>query len=180
MKYDKQTYIGKSVSIGANATIVCGVTIGEYALVGSGAVVTKDVPPYSLVIGNPGRIVGKVDEKGNIWFLSGADSDHNVNIKHDSFVQLIYSKPGSMEFLSIYADAAIITDRKPIEELYEKTDDTYFDGIDDPNITALSITPLEARYWEPKNNKFITLLKMAKGAITGEKADVGQSGKLLV
>tara|TARA_Y100000815_G_C13347086_1_gene502496 strand:+ start:5157 stop:5657 length:501 start_codon:yes stop_codon:yes gene_type:complete len=122
----------------------------------------------------------KVDEKGNIWFLSGADSDHNVNIKHDSFVQLIYSKPGSMEFLSIYADAAIITDRKPIEELYEKTDDTYFDGIDDPNITALSITPLEARYWEPKNNKFITLLKMAKGAITGEKADVGQSGKLLV
>jgi len=60
-----KTLVKKSASIGANATIVCGVTIGEYALVGSGAVVTKDVPPYSLVIGNPGRIVGKVDEKGN-------------------------------------------------------------------------------------------------------------------
>ena len=51
--------------IGANATIVCGVTIGKYALIGSGAVVTKDIPDFSLVIGNPGRIVGLVDKKGN-------------------------------------------------------------------------------------------------------------------
>ena len=56
--------IKKSASIGANATIVCGVTIGRYALIGSGAVVTKDVPDYSLVIGNPGKVVGKVDKKG--------------------------------------------------------------------------------------------------------------------
>ena len=60
-----KTYIGKSVSIGANATIVCGITIGEYSLIGAGAVVTKDIPPYSLVVGNPGRIIGKVDKYGN-------------------------------------------------------------------------------------------------------------------
>jgi len=60
-----KTIVKKSASIGANATIVCGVTIGEYALIGSGAVVTKDVPPYSLVVGNPARIIGKVDKKGN-------------------------------------------------------------------------------------------------------------------
>lgn len=60
-----KTLVKKSASIGANATIVCGVTIGEYALIGSGAVVTKDIPPYALVVGNPGRIVGKVDEKGD-------------------------------------------------------------------------------------------------------------------
>ena len=63
-KYYLKTLVKKSASIGANATIVCGVTIGEYALIGSGAVVTKDVPPYALVIGNPGRIVGKVNQKG--------------------------------------------------------------------------------------------------------------------
>jgi len=63
-EFYSQTIVKKSASIGANATIVCGVTIGEYALIGSGAVVTKDVPPYALVIGNPGRIVGKVDKKG--------------------------------------------------------------------------------------------------------------------
>ena len=63
--YYQKTLVKKSASIGANATIVCGVTIGEYAMIGSGAVVTKDVPAYSLVVGNPGKIVGKVDKKGN-------------------------------------------------------------------------------------------------------------------
>ena len=59
-----KTIVKKSASIGANATIVCGITIGEYALIGSGTVVTKDVPPYSLVIGNPGRVICKVDKYG--------------------------------------------------------------------------------------------------------------------
>ena len=62
----KKTVLKKGYSIGANATVVCGVTIGEYALVGAGSVVTKDVPPYSLVYGNPARVHGKVDKEGNI------------------------------------------------------------------------------------------------------------------
>ncbi len=62
----KKTVVKKGASIGANATIVCGVSIGEYALVGAGAVVTKDVPPYGLVYGNPARLMGKVDKEGNI------------------------------------------------------------------------------------------------------------------
>ena len=61
----KKTLVKKSASIGANATIICGVTIGRYALIGAGAVVTKDVPDYSLVIGSPGKVVGVVDEHGN-------------------------------------------------------------------------------------------------------------------
>ena len=60
-----KTLVKKSASIGANATIICGVTIGEYSLVGSGAVVTKDVPPYTLVVGSPARVICKVDKKGN-------------------------------------------------------------------------------------------------------------------
>ena len=49
----KPTLVGKGVTIGANATIVCGIRLGEYAFVGAGAVVTKDVPPFALVYGNP-------------------------------------------------------------------------------------------------------------------------------
>lgn len=60
-----KTIVKKSVSIGANASILCGITIGEYAMIGSGTVVTKDVPDYALVIGNPGKVVGLVDKKGN-------------------------------------------------------------------------------------------------------------------
>ena len=64
-EYYKETLVKKSASIGANATIICGVTIGEYAMVGSGSVVTKDVPPFALVVGSPAKIIGKVDKKGN-------------------------------------------------------------------------------------------------------------------
>lgn len=59
------TRIETGVSIGANSTIVCGITIGEYAMVAAGSVVTRDVPPYTLVMGNPARSVAKVDRMGN-------------------------------------------------------------------------------------------------------------------
>lgn len=55
-----QTIIKKGSSIGANATIICGITVGEYAMVGAGSVVTKNVPPFGLVFGNPARLKGSV------------------------------------------------------------------------------------------------------------------------
>lgn len=60
-----RTHVGKGASIGANATIVCGHDIGEYAFIGAGAVVTKNVPPYALVIGNPARQTGWMSEFGH-------------------------------------------------------------------------------------------------------------------
>jgi len=59
------TLVKKGASIGANATIVCGVTLGEYCMVAAGSVVTKDVEPYSLVIGNPAKHYSYVDIMGN-------------------------------------------------------------------------------------------------------------------
>jgi len=61
----KQTYVEKGASIGANATIICGIRIGKYAFIGAGAVVHKDVKPYSLIVGNPGRPVGWMSEFGH-------------------------------------------------------------------------------------------------------------------
>ena len=62
--YEK-TYVGKGASIGANATIVCGNDIGSYALIGAGAVVTKSVKPYALLVGNPAKQLGWVSEFGH-------------------------------------------------------------------------------------------------------------------
>lgn len=56
------TVVKRGASIGANATIVCGVTIGEYAMVGAGSVVTKDVEPYTLVAGNPAKFIRKIEK----------------------------------------------------------------------------------------------------------------------
>ena len=61
----KKTLLKKGCSIGANATIVCGITIGEYALIGSGAVVNRDVKPHALMVGVPARQIGWVSKAGN-------------------------------------------------------------------------------------------------------------------
>jgi len=63
-QYSK-TLVKRGVSIGANATIVCGITIGEFAFIGAGAVVLKDILPYALVVGNPSRQIGWISEYGH-------------------------------------------------------------------------------------------------------------------
>ena len=63
-QYYIKTLVKEGASIGANATIVCGHTIGKHAMIGAGTVVTKDVPDYTLVVGNPGKVVGWVSEAG--------------------------------------------------------------------------------------------------------------------
>ncbi|MEO0247581.1 MAG: DapH/DapD/GlmU-related protein [candidate division WOR-3 bacterium] len=83
----KKTLVKKGATIGANATVVCGVTIGEYALVGAGAVVTKDVPPYALVVGVPAKQVGWVckcgttlkNKKGEKYVCSYCGSEYIEN-----------------------------------------------------------------------------------------------------
>jgi UDP-2-acetamido-3-amino-2,3-dideoxy-glucuronate N-acetyltransferase len=67
-----KTHVGKGASVGANATIVCGHNIGEFAFIGAGSVVTKTVLPYALVIGNPARQVGWMSQAG-----------HKLNFDHN-------------------------------------------------------------------------------------------------
>ena len=59
------TYLEQGVSVGANATIVCGTRLGKYAFIGAGTVVTKDVPAYALIVGNPGHQMGWMSEYGH-------------------------------------------------------------------------------------------------------------------
>lgn len=64
-QYYKKTLVREGASLGANSTIVCGITIGRFAFVGAGAVVTKDVPDFALVVGSPARVKGWYSEAGN-------------------------------------------------------------------------------------------------------------------
>jgi acetyltransferase-like isoleucine patch superfamily enzyme/dTDP-4-dehydrorhamnose 3,5-epimerase-like enzyme len=70
-----RTIIRKGASIGANATILPGLTIGQHAMIGAGTVVTKDVPPFAIVVGNPARIIGYVQANKNDMLINGAMSD---------------------------------------------------------------------------------------------------------
>jgi len=74
-EYYKKTLVKKYASIGANATIICGNIIGRYSIIGAGAVITKDVPDYALVVGNPGKIIGWVNNEGEkLEFRNGKKS----------------------------------------------------------------------------------------------------------
>lgn len=74
----KKTLLKKGCSIGANATIICGITIGEYAMIGSGSVVNKDVKPYALMVGVPSKQIGWVG-------ISGNTLKFDENIAYDEF-----------------------------------------------------------------------------------------------
>lgn len=84
------TYVKKGSSIGANATIVCGITIGQFAFIGAGTVVTKDVPPYAICTGVPAKIVGWMGESGDILHFDenniAIDSLAHVYIKISDFL----------------------------------------------------------------------------------------------
>ncbi|SDB37990.1 General stress protein 26 [Flavobacteriaceae bacterium MAR_2010_188] len=120
----------------------------------------------------------KVDEQGNVWFLSGRESDHNKNIQKDSQTQLIYSDASDMKFMKLYGHSTITDDKSILKDLYGKTDDNWFDGLDDPSLTAIKFAPKEAHYWEPKHGKFISLIKMGIGAITGNQPDISEEGHI--
>ena len=120
----------------------------------------------------------EVDDEGCIWFLSNKNSEHNSYLNSDNSIQLIYSKPSDMEFMTVYGQAFITTDRTVLEKYYGKSDDTWFDGVDDPNLTAIKVIPEDAYYWDTRHGKFTSLLKMGIGALTGKKQDLGEEGDL--
>ncbi len=75
-KFYIKTLVKEGASIGANATIICGHTIGKHSLIGAGAVVTKDIPDYALVLGNPAKIIGWVSEAGKKLEFNSDNNAH--------------------------------------------------------------------------------------------------------
>ncbi len=90
----RSTRVSRGATIGANATIVCGNTIGEYAFIGAGAVLTHSAPPYSLFIGNPARLSGWVSEYGHVLELDSQgrgrcpESGQGYRLKNDQLIKI--------------------------------------------------------------------------------------------
>ncbi|MCE3281282.1 MAG: ral stress protein [Chitinophagaceae bacterium] len=120
-----------------------------------------------------------VDDEGNIWFFSRADSNKNLELKQDDQVQLLYAKPGSSEFLSVYGHADVTRDRNKAAELWSFFAKTWFnEGVDDPELTIIRVRPAESYYWDTKSNKLVSLISIVAGAVTGKEMDSGIEGDI--
>ena len=134
-----KTIVKKSASIGANATILCGVSIGKYAIIGAGAVVTKDVPDYSLVVGNPGKVIGRVNksEKVNIVMADkskmGIKSSKKIAVVGLGYVGL----PLLYQFSKKYDSIGFDIDEERVAELkngYDRTKDPHAELMNIKNL----------------------------------------------
>lgn len=123
----------------------------------------------------------QVDDEGNFWFFSPKDSHKNYEVKSDSRVQLLFANTSASEYMTVYGTATILTDRKKVDEIWSPMVKAWFqEGKDDPNLSLIKVTPEHAYYWEPKQNKMITLMKIAASAVSGKRMDIGQQGSLEV
>lgn len=125
--------------------------------------------------------VQDIDDEGNLWFISSTDSDKNYEIQEDNQVQLFFSNTSSSQYLSVYGHATIFRDQQKIEELWSPIAKAWFEeGKKDPKVSVIKVTPADAYYWDTKDGKIITLLKIASAAVFGTDSDVGVEGKLKV
>jgi general stress protein 26 len=123
--------------------------------------------------------VQEVDDSGNIWFISSADSNKNFEIKLDNSVQLFFADTSDSHYLSVYGHATIYKDKATIEEVWSTVAEAWFEkGKDDPNVSVIKVKPTDAYYWDTKNGKAVQLLKIAASTITGKGNDDGVEGSL--
>ena len=136
-----------------------------------------------IVTGKPVTVrpmaVQKVDNQGNLWFLSASDSHKNQDIQRDSKVQLLFQGSSHSDFLSIYGNAAISTDKELIKELWEPIAKAWFtDGVDDPRITVIKVSADDGYYWDNKHGNAIAMVKIAASALLGKTNDDSIEGNL--
>ncbi len=121
----------------------------------------------------------KVDDNGNILFLSASDSRHNMEIEDDPMVQLLFQGSAYDTFLTLYGKATISRNKALIKELWSPMLKTWFtEGIDDPRITLITINPSEGYYWDTKHGKMVAFIKQLVGAATGTTLDDSIQGTI--
>lgn len=124
--------------------------------------------------------VQKVCDQGNFWFLSSADSEKNAEIAIDDRVQLFFINTSDFEFLSVYGTASVTRDREKIDELWTGIANAWFDGKDDPRVTVIKVTPQEGFYWDTKDGKLVSMIKILASAVSGKTLQEGVEGTISV
>lgn len=122
--------------------------------------------------------VQKIDDLGNLWFLSDRNSGQNAEITLNPMVEIFFSEPHD-KFLTLHGTASILYDRETIEKLWNPTVKIWMPGgVDDPNLSVIKFVPKDGYYWNNKNGKMVAIAKMTAALITGKTMDDGIEGSL--
>ncbi len=121
----------------------------------------------------------KVDDLGNIWFMSAIDSHKNADISESSSVQLLFRGKTYSDFLSLYGEALVTQDKQVIKSLWNPLIKTWFtEGEDDPRISVIKVVPEQGYYWDTKHGVIVSFAKQLAGAITGVTLDDSIEGSI--
>jgi general stress protein 26 len=125
--------------------------------------------------------VRKVDDDGQLWFLSSTDSSQNRALATNSSVTLYFQGSTHSDFLYLKGTAEVLVDKVKLKELWEPLLKTWFtEGIDDPRITIIKVKVEEGYYWDTKHGNTVAGIKMIVGALIGVTLDDSIEGKLKV
>jgi len=123
----------------------------------------------------------EVDQTGKLWFISSTQSHKNEEIENDNRVTLCFQNSGTYQFLAVSGYAQIYTDKPTIEKYWTPFANAWFNGKDDTTVSIISVDPVDSDYWDTKDGKILSFIKMSFMAITGNKGDDnGIEGKLTV
>jgi general stress protein 26 len=123
--------------------------------------------------------VRQVDEEGNLWFLSASDSRKNQELALDPSVRLYFQGSKHSDFMQLNGQATVTRDRAKIKELWSPMIQTWFtEGVDDPRITVIRVTPTEGYYWDTKHGNAVAGVKILLGAVLRKTLDDSIEGKL--
>jgi general stress protein 26 len=125
--------------------------------------------------------VQKVDDAGNLLFLSATDSKTDAEIKGDALVHLFFQGSKYSDYLNVYGIATLSQDKTLIKELWNPILKTWFtEGEDDPRISVISVEPTEVYYWDNKHGNAVAFVKQLVGAAIGKTLDDSIEGSLEV
>ncbi|MBB5394452.1 pyridoxamine 5'-phosphate oxidase family protein [Mucilaginibacter sp. AK015] len=120
-----------------------------------------------------------VDNEGNVWFFTNEYSPKASEISVENTVSLTYSDIKNHTYLSVVAEASIVDDKAKMKELWNPFVQAFFpEGLDDPKLTLLKLTPTDAEYWDSSSSSMVVLFNILKATITGKMYDEGEHGKI--
>lgn len=121
----------------------------------------------------------EVEENGSLWFFTDVRSIKVDEVSSDNTVHLVYSHPGKESYLDVWGRADVIRDKQQIVDKWSPIVKAWFpDGIDDPNLGLLKVSPQQVYYWSAEEGKMVHFLKIAASVVTGKKMAEGAEGKI--